>query len=150
MRATVSAALPALTVLTATIERLGQLCASAAGARVARTTPAMTPRADRNDIATSLECRRSSDRLRPSRWRGPRWRPAVRLHGSMMLSTGPVRPAVARRTRAGGDSPGTHHLRVDREGPRGGAWMHWQQRGGNTIEPSTLSAPSMFVLLCES
>src|SRR5262245_16845917 len=64
MRATVSAALPALTVLTATIERLGQLCASAAGARVIRTAPAMAPHAERNDIAISLECCRSSDGLR--------------------------------------------------------------------------------------
>lgn len=49
--------MPALTVLTATIERLGQSCASAAGARVTRMALAMAPHAKRNDIATSLECR---------------------------------------------------------------------------------------------
>jgi hypothetical protein len=62
----VSLALPALTVLTATIERLGQSCASAAGAKVMRMAQAVAPqaewnepRAERNDMRTSLECRRS-------------------------------------------------------------------------------------------
>src|SRR6478735_1982842 len=93
MRATVSAALPALTVLTATIERLGQSCASAAGARVTRMAPAMAPHAKRNDIATSLECREVLiDFVLMLAWaagRVARWRPAVRLHGSMMLPIGP-------------------------------------------------------------
>src|SRR5262249_34002644 len=68
MRAMVSAALPALTVLTASIERLGQSCARAAGAGNIRTAHAMAPHHVRNDIDTSLECGRSSDRLRCSRW----------------------------------------------------------------------------------
>src|SRR5262245_25878803 len=60
MRAMVSPALPALTVLTASIERLGQSCARAAGAEIIRTAHAMAPHHLRNDIDTSLECRRSS------------------------------------------------------------------------------------------
>src|SRR5215472_1127120 len=60
MRAMVSPALPALTVLTARIERLGQSCARAAGAKVIRTAHAVAPHHVRNDIDTSLECRRSS------------------------------------------------------------------------------------------
>src|SRR5215831_14293809 len=64
MRAMVSPALPALTVLTASIERLGQSCARAAGAKVIRTAHATAPHHVRNDIDTSLECGRSSDRLR--------------------------------------------------------------------------------------
>src|SRR6478609_8192645 len=123
MRATVSAALPALTVLTATIERLGQSCASAAGARVTRTAPAMAPHAKRNDIATSLECREvlidfvahvglSGGARRPM---APS-RPPSREHDAPnrpAQATGRARPAVARRTRAGGRSTGsatTHSL----------------------------------------
>src|SRR5215470_7892692 len=60
MRAMVSPALPALTVLTARIERLGQSCARAVGARVIRTAHAVAPHHVRSDIDTSLECRRSS------------------------------------------------------------------------------------------
>src|SRR5262245_65347966 len=60
MRAMVSPALPALTVLTARIERLGQSCARAAGAKVIRTAQAVAPHHVRNDIDTSLECGRSS------------------------------------------------------------------------------------------
>src|SRR5215831_17101058 len=60
MRAMVSPALPALTVLTASIERLGQSCARAAGAKIIRTAHATAPHHVRNDIDTSLECGRSS------------------------------------------------------------------------------------------
>src|SRR5262249_35924779 len=60
MRAMVSPALPALTVLTASIERLGQSCARAAGAKMIRTAHATAPHHVRNDIDTSLECGRSS------------------------------------------------------------------------------------------
>src|SRR6516162_9504481 len=60
MRAMVSPALPALTVLTASIERLGQSCARAAGAKIKRTAHATAPHHVRNDIETSLECGRSS------------------------------------------------------------------------------------------
>src|SRR5215475_8032650 len=60
MRAMVSPALPALTVLTASIERLGQSCARAAGAKNIRTAHATAPHHVRNDIDTSLECGRSS------------------------------------------------------------------------------------------
>src|SRR5262245_18190674 len=60
MRAMVSPALPALTVLTARIERLGQSCARAAGAKVIRTAHTVAPHHVRTDIDTSLECRRSS------------------------------------------------------------------------------------------
>src|SRR6516225_9119524 len=60
MRAMVSPALPALTVLTASIERLGQSCARAAGAKIIRTAHATAPHHVRNDIETSLECGRSS------------------------------------------------------------------------------------------
>src|SRR3954470_23214147 len=99
MRATVSAALPALTVLTATIERLGQSCASAAGARVTRTAPAMAPHAKRNDIATSLECRKVLidfvAHVGLGGGRVARWRP----HGSMMLPIGPRKQPVARALR---------------------------------------------------
>src|SRR3954454_7637293 len=80
MRATVSAAVPALTPLTATIERLGQSCASAAGARITRMAPAMAPHAKRNDIATSLECREVLiDFVLMLAWavgRVARWRPS--------------------------------------------------------------------------
>src|ERR1700746_3096747 len=97
MRAMVSPALPALTVLTASIERLGQSCASAAGANVMKPAHAMAPHDMRNDIATSLECRRSSDRLRWSRFLSvtlgrraapPDVGPAVNRHGRMMLPIG--------------------------------------------------------------
>src|SRR5262249_38539621 len=107
MRAMVSPALPALTVLTARIERLGQSCAPAAGAKVIRTAHAAAPHHVRNDIDTSLECRRSSDRLPWWRFRLSRFslamfslvmglrggrrlpcRPAVRLDGRMMLPIG--------------------------------------------------------------
>src|SRR5262245_41592977 len=60
MRAMVSPALPALTVLTASIERLGQSWARAAGAKNIRTAHATAPHHVRNDIDTSLECGRSS------------------------------------------------------------------------------------------
>src|SRR5215472_3281006 len=60
MRAMVSAALPALTVLTASIERLGQSCARASGAKNIRTAHATATHHVRNDIDTSLECGRSS------------------------------------------------------------------------------------------
>src|SRR5262245_43334770 len=53
MRAMVSPALPALTVLTASIERLGQSCARAAGAKMIRTAHATAPHHVRNDIDTS-------------------------------------------------------------------------------------------------
>ena len=71
---------------------------------------AMAPHAKRNDIATSLECREVLIDFVAYVGLGggvARWRPAVRLHGSMMLPIGPrkqpaARPAVARRTRANG------------------------------------------------
>src|SRR5262249_56138163 len=61
------------TVLAARIERLGQSCAPAAGAKVIRTAHAAAPHHVRNDIDTSLECRRSSDRLRWWRFRWSRF-----------------------------------------------------------------------------
>src|SRR5213083_1863743 len=70
----VSLALPALTVLTATIERLGQSCASAAGARAMRTPHSMRP-----SRSPSPE-HDAPDRAAPA--------------------TGGARPALARRTRA--------------------------------------------------
>src|SRR5258707_5525585 len=97
MRAMVSPALPALTVLTARIERLGQSCASAAGANVMKAAHAMAPHDMRNDIATSLVCRRSSDRLRWSRFSSVTWGrwaappdlgPALHRDGPMMLPIG--------------------------------------------------------------
>src|SRR5262245_25746297 len=91
MRAMVSPALPALTVLTASIERLGQSCARAAGAKNIRTAHATAPHHVRNDIDTSLECGRSSDRLR---W--PRWHDAPN-RGAHATSGAP--PALARRMR---------------------------------------------------
>ena len=53
---------------------------------------AMAPHAKRNDIATSLECREVLiDFVLMLAWAAAvaRWRPAVRLHGSMMLPIGP-------------------------------------------------------------
>src|SRR5215472_5203166 len=119
----VSAALPALTVLTASIERLGQSCASAAGANVMKPAHARAPHDVRNDIATSLECRRSScstslvtffvghlgtvgptSRSRPSR-------PPSRAHDAPdrgAQATGGAHPALVRRTRP--------------------PWPHWQGR----------------------
>src|SRR5262249_6107167 len=91
MRAMVSPALPALTVLTASIERLGQSCARAAGAKIIRTAHATAPHHVRNDIDTSLECGRSSERLR---W--PRWHDAPDRGAH---ATGGAYPARARRTR---------------------------------------------------
>src|SRR5215467_887043 len=93
MRAMVSAALPALTVLTASIERLGQSCARAVGAKMIRTAHAMAPHHVRNDIDTSLECGRSSDRLR---W--PRWLAHDAPDRGAHATSG-ARPALARRTR---------------------------------------------------
>src|SRR5262249_5883280 len=90
MRAMVSPALPALTVLTASIERLGQSCARAAGAKMIRTAHATAPHHVRNDIDTSLECGRSSDRLR---W--PRWHDAPDRGAH---ATGGAYPALARRS----------------------------------------------------
>src|SRR5215471_14435662 len=111
----VSAALPALTVLTASIERLGQSCASAAGANVMKPAHARAPHDVRNDIATSLECRRSScstslvtffvghlgtvgptSRSRPSR--PPSWAHDAPDRGAQ--ATGGAQPALVRRTRA--------------------------------------------------
>src|SRR5262245_50859371 len=89
MRAMVSPALPALTVLTASIERLGQSCARAAGAKNIRTAHATAPHHVRNDIDTSLECGRSSDRLRWSRWHDAPNRGAHATSGTP--------PALARR-----------------------------------------------------
>src|SRR6516162_2750254 len=106
----VSAALPALTVLTASIERLGQSCASAAGANVMKPAHARAPHDVRNDIATSLECRRSScsTSLVTLGWRAapPDLGPAVRRHGAHdapdrgAQATGGAQPALVRRTRA--------------------------------------------------
>src|SRR6516162_5541207 len=93
MRAMVSPALPALTVLTASIERLGQSCARAAGAGNIRTAQAMAPHHVRNDIDTSLERGRSSDRLRWSRWL------AHDASDRGAHATGGAPPALAGRTR---------------------------------------------------
>src|SRR3972149_7370909 len=58
MRATMSPAFPAETVLMAWIDRLGQLAATAAEDVAKRTTPAMAPHNARNDvIGTSLAMR---------------------------------------------------------------------------------------------
>src|SRR5262245_41424712 len=108
----VSPALPALTVLTASIKRLGQSCASAAGANVMKPAHARAPHDVRNDIATSLECRRSScstslvtffvghlgtagrtSRSRPSRPPSP----AYDAPDGGARATGGVRPALVRR-----------------------------------------------------
>src|SRR6266498_3362931 len=104
MRAMVSAALPALTVLTARIERLGQSCARAAGARVTTTAHAVAPHHVRNDIDTSLECGRSSVDFVGRVFVGhvglrggpyPRRRPAVRRH-ARATATHALRSRVAR------------------------------------------------------
>ena len=98
-----------LTVLTASIERLGQSCASAAGANVMKLAHAMAPQDMRNDIATSLEWRRSSDRLRWPRFFvghvGRRAAPpdlgaAVHRHGRMMLPIGARGQPAARALRS--------------------------------------------------
>src|SRR5215469_9158240 len=105
----VSAALPALTVLTASIERLGQSCASAAGANVMKPAHARAPHDVRNDIATSLEPAEVLARLRWSRFSlvtlgrwapPPDLGPAVRRHGRMMLPIGARRQPAARSLRS--------------------------------------------------
>src|SRR5262249_33950655 len=92
MRAMVSPALPALTVLTASIERLGQSCARAAGAKIIRTAHGTAPHHVRNDIDTSLECRRSSIDF-VARW------PAHDAPDRGAHATGGAPPARARRMR---------------------------------------------------
>src|SRR5215813_4214987 len=111
----VSAALPALTVLTASIERLGQSCASAAGANVMKPAHARAPHDVRNDIATSLEPAEVLARLRWSRFfvghlgtvgptsrsrpsRPPSWAHDAPDRGAQ--ATGGAHPALVRRTRA--------------------------------------------------
>src|SRR6478672_2645149 len=59
MRATVSAALPAVSGLMVSTERFGQSCARAAGASVMTMAQAAAAHAVRNDIASSLDYRSS-------------------------------------------------------------------------------------------
>src|SRR5262249_19469059 len=92
MRAMVSPALPALTVLTASIERLGQSCARAAGAKMIRTAHAPAPHHVRNDIDTSLECGRNSIDFVARGLAHDAPNPGAR-------ATGGARPALVRRTR---------------------------------------------------
>src|SRR5262252_4074487 len=118
----VSAALPALTVLTASIERLGQSCASAAGANVMKPAHARAPHDVRNDIATSLEPAEVLARLRWSRFSlvtlgrwapPPDLGPAVRRHGRMMLPIGARRQPAARALRSC-VARGLHYLFLSR------------------------------------
>src|SRR6516165_5793701 len=103
----VSAALPALTVLTASIERLGQSCASAAGANVMKPAHARAPHDVRNDIATSLEPAEVLARLRWSPWDGGPHLPISARPSAAhdapdrgAQATGGAHPALVRRTRA--------------------------------------------------
>src|SRR5262245_8149046 len=110
MRAMVSPALPALTVLTASIERLGQSCARAAGAKTIRTAHATAPHHVRNDIDTSLECGRSS---------------------SDFVGRAGMMPPIGARTQPAARALRAHVARGGTSRPQAGCgYCKWQSRQG--------------------